>query len=533
MKIIKLLLVLFLIHLRVDATNNLPENNYKYIITYKVLSEVALTFGDNRVLPLLEMPITKTSKKKTEFYAKPEPLIIFDEKLYDICRSMGKDSMTSIALLLGHELTHYYENHAEWGSFLEEIKKDELSREVKVKKENERNADLRGIFQAFAAGYNCFSIINSLYQKIYDGYSIKSLPEYYSMEERINFALSEQVYAKKIGYVLEMGNFLYLNGNIDESEKCYNYVANSFPLNDVLFNQANCLLSKANNLTVLSQVPFKLPISISANNKLLSDLRGTDDLKRESYLKAAIRILLRIINQNPSYENAYISLGAAYLLQGKDGSANDIMNDWENQTKHQNSNGYLIKAIIYAKNQKKLNSVLRLLNGIYEEDYNKTVLINYHNWIDKNDKIITDSLINHEKKKLSKSILPKLNQYEQYILPNPSIEITEKKINITNEIHLKCYAEIGANNLIFNIETSKNKYSVIKPLNKSEWKLKEGLKKGDTVEAVENKLGVSLNKIVNNQNTFWLGYLDLGYWFLIKDNKLENVYIFSNLKTTF
>lgn len=508
------------------SKDTLAINNPKYITTLGVLEKVAKTFGDNRMMPILRMPSLKKSGDKALFYAKPEPLIIFDEKLYDICQTFGKDSLAALAVLMGHELTHYYENHAEWSGFLKEIKKNELSENPNVQKENERNADLRGVFQAFVAGYNAFSIVKPLYEKIYKDYGIKELPGYYLRDERIQFAISQIAYARKIGTALELGNFLYLNNHYEEAERSFNYVNNIFPLSEVLLNQANCLLKQAYELSLLSQMPFRLPIGLSTSNKLLSDLRGTDDGKKQIYLQKSLSIFNRIIKQSPEYESAYIGLSMALLLQNKVGSANDVLSDWVSNTKHQDPNGNLIRAIVFAKNQntRKLNTILNSVSGVYEEGFNRKLLQNYANWLNKNDEIVIDSLKTITIEQIVKTTLPKTNKFETFSLP--FITDPNTKINVTNEMLLNCHSDIKENMLLYNIEITKKKYSVLRPMTNCSWQTKENIKKGDSVAILISKLGDTKNRIVYQPQDYWLGYPGLGYWFIIKNEIVEDIIVF-------
>lgn len=138
-----------------------------------------------------------------------EPVLYFDEKLYDICQSFGADSTTALALVLAHELTHYYERHNEWMGFAQLAKKLPPPVKAEEKKKLEYSADQRGMFQAFVAGYHPFSIVKPLYKKIYTDYKLAlTIPGYSSRDERIKLAREQAVVARNAGVAFEKIKFL-------------------------------------------------------------------------------------------------------------------------------------------------------------------------------------------------------------------------------------------------------------------------------------------------------------------------------------
>ena len=355
----------------VTAQGVLPTTHYKYQVTLQVTEQIARTFGDRRAAPRLEMPVLSKSGRIAEMISIGDPVLYFDEKLYDICQSFGADSTTALALILAHELTHYYERHNEWMGFAQLAKKLPPPVKAEEKKKLELQADQRGMFQAFVAGYHPFSIVKPLYEKIYTDYKLElNIPGYFLRDERIKLAQEQAVVARNAGVAFETGNFLFLNGQYALAERCYRYVANLLPIREVIHNQGIAWLQQAYQITPLSTMPFKLPIELTATNRMLSDLRSGEEEKRQKMLNEASRIFTNLIQQDPTYESAYLGLCSTNLLQNQNGAAEDLLKKWETNGGKLSPNGQLLKAITFAqnKNERGVKKQMDLLTAFTNRD---------------------------------------------------------------------------------------------------------------------------------------------------------------------
>ena len=88
----------------VTAQSYLPSRHYKYQVTLGVCQAVAAAYGHYRSVPQLVM-ISNTNPNGiiARFIPKPVPQVWIDEKLYDLCSALGKDSLSALSYVAGHE----------------------------------------------------------------------------------------------------------------------------------------------------------------------------------------------------------------------------------------------------------------------------------------------------------------------------------------------------------------------------------------------------------------------------------------------
>jgi tetratricopeptide (TPR) repeat protein len=144
--------------------------------------------------------------------------IQIEEAAYEVCRSMGKDSLDALAFILGHELTHYYKHHnwlGEQGSgFASKALTNELEK-VKVALDTtvfyETQADKFGYYFAKKAG---FSIKNGseVLSKLYAAYILPDSlsPRYPTLNDRLKIANETAEEASELSEIFNVANLLFL-----------------------------------------------------------------------------------------------------------------------------------------------------------------------------------------------------------------------------------------------------------------------------------------------------------------------------------
>lgn len=515
----------------VTAQGVLPTTHYKYQVTLQVTEQIARTFGDRRAAPRLEMPVLSKSGRIAEMISIGDPVLYFDEKLYDICQSFGADSTTALALILAHELTHYYERHNEWMGFAQLAKKLPPPVKAEEKKKLELQADQRGMFQAFVAGYHPFSIVKPLYEKIYTDYKLElNIPGYFLRDERIKLAQEQAVVARNAGVAFETGNFLFLNGQYALAERCYRYVANLLPIREVIHNQGIAWLQQAYQITPLSTMPFKLPIELTATNRMLSDLRSGEEEKRQKMLNEASRIFTNLIQQDPTYESAYLGLCSTNLLQNQNGAAEDLLKKWETNGGKLSPNGQLLKAITFAqnKNERGVKKQMDLLTGVYEQGYNVTLLRKYFSWLNQPDELNADSLRTFQKKNTAPNGKSNLIENQIFNLKFPLVTASlPNQFNLPGQDFIRTYYAITDGVLSIHIWLADKKYDVIRTTAlAAPWQTKEQLKKGDTEARLLELYGTPSRKIPAGNDAFWYGYENARCWFVVNNGRVEEWMVF-------
>jgi len=155
-----------------------------------VFNNLVNAYASTKSSPSLKILSGRASKVVAQYITYPSPTIQIDETLYDICMSLGKDSANALAIILGHELAHYYNDHSWCSDYAFALRYSALgntlnkvSKESKIEKES--IADSYGLFYSTLAGYKPFDVFNPLLDKIYKQYKLPEIvPGYPSKKER-------------------------------------------------------------------------------------------------------------------------------------------------------------------------------------------------------------------------------------------------------------------------------------------------------------------------------------------------------------
>ena len=169
-----------------------PEDSYKFAITASVVKKVAEAFADPRPHPRLEMISNKDHTKKVAVVKPyPVPVLIIDEKIYDLCVSFGADSLNALASIVGHELAHFYRDHHAidgFAGFTETEETVETSAWISANRKAslEAEADYFGTYYAFQAGFDPFDVLPKVLLKIYQEYEFPDQLEGYPAKDEIS-----------------------------------------------------------------------------------------------------------------------------------------------------------------------------------------------------------------------------------------------------------------------------------------------------------------------------------------------------------
>lgn len=162
-----------------------------------VFNQLISVYGSAKPQPKLEfVKKGKLPVQPARYSPKPIPKIEIDVALYKICQTFGKDSLNALAVVLSHELTHYYNDHtfcsdyafANFKSNAQlQSKIGQASYNARIEKESE--ADIKGFFYAAAAGFQPHGLQGLLIGKVYAAYKLADIQKGYpSRQERIVIA---------------------------------------------------------------------------------------------------------------------------------------------------------------------------------------------------------------------------------------------------------------------------------------------------------------------------------------------------------
>jgi tetratricopeptide (TPR) repeat protein len=366
-----LILIFFTTHLFAQT------NSSKQAITEKVFENLVNAYGSNKSSPAIKVLPKRSPKIVAQYIAYPSATVQIDEELFDLCMSFGKDADNALAILLSHELAHYYNDHNWCSDYAFALQNSTLgktlnkvSKESKIEKES--IADSYGLFYASIAGYQPFEIFNPLLDKIYTHYKLtETVTGYPTKKERKEINQIQKDKIEKLIPVFEAGVILTYAGKYEIAISCFNYLNKFFPSRENYNNLGTARLLWALQLKSQQAIEYIYPIEIDPVSRLNSAITrsNVDDTTNlfQTLLQASKKDFERAIAIDPHYAKAYINLACSYDLLENYEAAIGRINDMPI-----NSNKLIaaleIKAIAYAhsNNTQKANecfSTIQKLNG--------------------------------------------------------------------------------------------------------------------------------------------------------------------------
>ncbi|MDX2136045.1 MAG: hypothetical protein SFV52_14770 [Saprospiraceae bacterium] len=193
--------------------------------------------------------------------------IVLEEKAYTVCRSFGKDSLSALAFILGHELSHAYQEDG-WNlaetSFLAHGYTPNSSSML------EKSADIGGVFMAYLAGYRTVEILPGLLDRLYEAYGLKNktLTGYPPLDERMAAGREVQTLTRELITVFETGVLLSPAGQYEIAASCFDYVKLHYKGREVYNNLGVNNLLQALNFTESTPDVYAYPLELEWQTRL-------------------------------------------------------------------------------------------------------------------------------------------------------------------------------------------------------------------------------------------------------------------------
>ena len=309
-------------------------------LTKEVFNNLVQAYANGKAAPDLKIVPLKERQVIAEYSTTPQdlPLIKIDQKLINICFSLGKDSLNALAFILAHELSHYYKDD-NWcmdyagfkfktnPAFAKAIKEGE-----RYSKNKEILADKEGLIYAGIAGYKSFNIFNRLVDSVYSKYKLQSnLSGYPTKDERKKLSNDASIDAQKWFFVFNKSLNYINDGKYKEAIDSLSYLTQKFPSREVYNNLGIAKVRKALLLKPKTYEEanfperFLYPLEIENNTRLSrEDTRGVNEniyeemnnllISAEKHFQEAIRI-------DPLFTKGFINLACVYDLLDKPASA--------------------------------------------------------------------------------------------------------------------------------------------------------------------------------------------------------------------
>jgi tetratricopeptide (TPR) repeat protein len=339
-----------------------------------VFKQLVSVYGSAKSAPKLEtikkgqLPIPPAKYITTSF-----PTIEIDLNLYKVCQSFGKDSLNALAVVLSHELTHYFNDHtfcsdyayASLYSTNPVLAKEIRNSSLTSRNEKETEADIKGFFFAAAAGFQPFGLQGQLIDTIYKVYNLPDVQTGYpTKQERKVIAKSAETEANKLFGYFKVGLKALEDKKYDEAISAFNNANGKIPFRENLNNMGVAKVRKALLLKLKTSEEYKFPdrflypIEVENKSRLAMEAtRGVEDRLKQmtDLLISAQKDFEEAIRLDPAFAKGYINLACVYELLGK---YNLALGTIEELTKEeQNSQeARRVLAIIYYHNKKEIEA---------------------------------------------------------------------------------------------------------------------------------------------------------------------------------
>src|SRR5688572_16920776 len=255
------------------SASTVAETEYqlhKAKVSKDVYNKIANTIKDTRKQPTFNFLYNNPYPYYNAFYDPENNTINLGEGIYDIAKTFGKDSINALAMVLGHELAHFYKDHG-WGySFGDANEYLKISKKIyKLQLDPVRQAEMEteadyfgGIF-GYMAGYNSLNVGSELFDKFYKTAKIPDVTTGYpTRQERMLICDNSIKLLDKLIPLFDAANCLVLLGEYDKAASIYDHIIVTFPSREIYNNQGAAYAMAALGLFDEGTVKFVYPFSI-------------------------------------------------------------------------------------------------------------------------------------------------------------------------------------------------------------------------------------------------------------------------------
>ena len=320
----------------------LPASHPKVRAAQNIYDSLVRTIGDARVPPDLRMVAGKASNFDVAVYLPGRRAIYIEEQFYDLLQANfpASNHSQALALILGHELAHFFRNHA----WMEDFNRSFTQRQVVAPangkagpeiSSNESATELRRLeteadyfagFYAHLAGFPTGAIASQVFDSVYAHYHFDpALPGYEHLRQRKETMREAQHKLRSLIPLFEAGIQSLLIRDYRNAERIFSRVATEFPSPEVLSNAAVADILAALEWYGGDEQRYIYPIEIDPDSRLSAEAtRGPVDLtpaeraeRRRTLLQRAKQSLEKVMRLHPSYVPASLNLACVLDLLGE------------------------------------------------------------------------------------------------------------------------------------------------------------------------------------------------------------------------
>ena len=300
-----------------------------------VFNQLITVYGSSKPAPKLSFDKLRSP---AIYNTDATPEIKVDVSFYKLCQTFGKDSLNALAIVLSHELTHYYNDHTFCSDYAFANFKSNPSLKNKIgqasynaRVDKESEADIKGYFYAAAAGFQPHGLQSFLIEKVYSDYKLADKQDGYpTKQERIDIANNNQKTATQLYEHFKNGLTALENKQYNQAIEFFNKANSQVPFRENWNNIGVAYARKALNLKLPSKAEddnptrFLYPLEVENKSRLINErTRSLDDTteEMEKLLNEAQNAFEKALQLDPSFYKSRINLACVYDLQSKHNSA--------------------------------------------------------------------------------------------------------------------------------------------------------------------------------------------------------------------
>lgn len=459
---------------------------------YEQYQTIATSFGSDKKIPKLS--IVNNDKIVAQFINGVEPKIQISKKAIAVCQSMKKDSSNALAIILSHELAHYYLNHADCFKYF-------AGNSIALNNSsvlNEAEADRTGLVQTLKAGYSSTKIYQTLLDNVYTKFNLnENLRGYLSLEKRKEQATQIAQEAEDHYRIFIAANFLTTTKNYVPAFIMYDFITSKYAFKENYNNAGVARLNTAIELLLTNnpeKMPFLLPIELDALSRLSFSVERsdatTDNSERcKQLLLEANDKFSKAILLDKKYALAYLNMACANILLGNPDAALGNIKDLEiNGVKNKDS--YTVKAIAYYSKGDKKNAMsnfeLAKKYNATNADYNLKLMKSkdsFWNFLPDFSGFI-DKYFSNKKPVLT--LVNLQNETKQFGMQDLKLPVYARSIQISTKPNIEVsYTENKSYDAI-KISTPTTDYFLLKTSPYSTFNTAKGIKNGDATSMLIN-----------------------------------------------
>lgn len=296
---------------------------------------------------------TRSAAAFTDFGTTPTRIVV-EQKALDVCATFGPLTNDAVAFLLGHEIAHFSMGHG-WGADLQQFgDHGSVKKNMEMAMANNRafhvfetQADQKGAFYAFIAGYSPALVADSLIRRLYKAYGwndrMSGYPDRPVREELLRKGL---VRYQEMTMAMRLADHRLALGQYHEAGKLYELLMSEGFRNPMLYTNAGaCHLLQAIQLIPSAEARFTFPVEIDTRERWRGALANTME---EELLKAEDHFLEALLMDRTS-SSALANLACIALVRKDLVAADHWIGAYGKCTGAHANTGAVLQAILAAE----------------------------------------------------------------------------------------------------------------------------------------------------------------------------------------